>query len=127
MIVVIFNAILVYLLIPWMGSFVSKVLSIWSVLILIGIVQFEFKIGFGGAVTCVVLGWLVSLLFTNTIGGPVVKLRNTVFQKVSGSSLARTNEDILLRFAGATLRSWRRQWRKRSLRRVKQGEGAIVS
>ena len=89
-------------LIPWMGTFISKVLSIWSVLILIGIVQFEFRIGFGGAVVCVVLGWLLSLLFTNTIGGPVVKLRNKVFQRVSGSSLERTNEDILLRFAGAT-------------------------
>ena len=89
-------------LIPWMGTFISKVLSIWSVLILIGIVQFEFKIGFGGAVVCVVLGWVLSLLFTNTIGGPVVKLRNRVFQMVSGSSLARTNEDILLRFSGAT-------------------------
>ena len=89
-------------LIPWMGPFISKVLNIWSVLILIGIVQFEFKIWVLGAVTCVVLGWLLSLLFTNTIGGPVVKLRNQVFQKVSGSSLEQTNEDILLRFAGAT-------------------------
>jgi hypothetical protein len=89
-------------LIPWMGTFISKVLNIWSVLILIGIVQFEFKIGFGGAVMCVVFGWVLSLLFTNTIGGPVVKLRNKVFQKVSGSSLEQTNEDILLRFAGAT-------------------------
>ncbi len=88
-------------LIPWMGTFVDKVLHIWSVLILIGIVQFEFKIGFVGAVVCVGLGWVLSLLFTNTIGGPVVKLRNRVFQMVSGSSLEKTNEDILLRFAGA--------------------------
>ncbi len=91
MIVLFFEAILVYLL-----------LHVWSVLILIGIVQFEFKIGFVGAVVCVGLGWVLSLLFTNTIGGPVVRLRNRVFQMVSGSSLAQTNEDILLRFSGAT-------------------------
>ena len=89
-------------LIPWMGTFINKVLHVWSVLILIGIVQFEFKIGFVGAVVCVGLGWVLSLLFTNTVGGPVVKLRNKVFQMVSGSSLAQTNEDILLRFSGAT-------------------------
>ncbi len=89
-------------LIPWMGPFISKLLNVWSLLILVGIVQYEFRIGLWGAVTCVGLGWLLSLLFTNTIGGPVVRLRNKVFQKVSGSSLARTNEDILLRFAGAT-------------------------
>ena len=89
-------------LIPWMGPFISKVLNIWSLLILVGIVQYSFKIGFWGAVTCVGLGWLLSLLFTNTVGGPVTRLRNKVFQKVAGSSLARTNEDILLQFSGAT-------------------------
>ena len=89
-------------LIPWMGPFVGKVLNIWSVLILIGIVQYEFKIEFWGAVTCVVLGWLLSLAFTNTVGRPVVALRNKVFQRVSGSKLDKTNEDILLRFSGAT-------------------------
>jgi hypothetical protein len=90
-------------LIPWMGPFIGKVLNIWSLLILIAIVEFEFKIGFWGAVTCVVLGWLASLAFTNTIGRPVAALRNKVFQAVSGSKLDTTADELLLHFSGASV------------------------
>jgi hypothetical protein len=90
-------------LIPWMGPFVGKVLNVWSMLILIVIVEQQFKIGFWGAVTCVVLGWLASLAFTNTIGRPIVALRNKVFQRVSGSKLDSTADDLLLHFSGAAV------------------------
>jgi hypothetical protein len=90
-------------LIPWMGPFVGKVLNIWSMLILIAIVEYQFKIGFWGAVICVVLGWLASLALTNTIGKPIVALRNKLFQMVSGSKLDSTAEDILLHFSGASV------------------------
>ena len=56
-----------------------------------------------GAVICVVLGWLASLALTNTIGKPIVALRNKVFQMVSGSKLDSTAEDILLHFSGASV------------------------
>jgi hypothetical protein len=88
-------------LIPWMGPFVGKVLNVWSMLILIAILEFQFKIGFLGAVICVVLGWLASLALTNTIGRPIAALRNKVFQKVSGSRLDSTADDLLLQFSGA--------------------------
>jgi hypothetical protein len=89
-------------LIPWMGPFIGRVLNIWSLLILIVIVEFEFKIGFWPAVLCVGLGWLVSLAFSNTIGRPVVALRNKVFRLVTGSKLDSTAEDLLLHFSGAS-------------------------
>jgi hypothetical protein len=88
-------------LIPWMGPFVGKLLSIWSLLILVVIVEYEFKIGFWSAVICVGLGWLLSLIIGNTIGRPVVALRNKVFRLVSGSKLETTAEDILLHFGDA--------------------------
>jgi hypothetical protein len=90
-------------LIPWMGPFVGKVLNVWSMLILIAIVEYQFKIGFWGAVTCVVLGWLASLAFTNTLGRPIVALRNKVFQRVSGSKLDSTADELLLHFSGAAV------------------------
>lgn len=90
-------------LIPWMGPFLGKLLNIWSMLILIAIVEFQFKIGFWGAVACVALGWLASLAFTNTIGRPVAALRNKVFQLVSGSKLDSTGEDLLLHFSDAAI------------------------
>lgn len=90
-------------LIPWMGPFIGKLLSVWSLLILIVIVEHQFKIGFWGAVTCVTLGWLASLAFSNTIGKPVVALRNKVFQLVTGSNLETSADDLLLHFSGASI------------------------
>jgi hypothetical protein len=45
---------------------------------------------------------LASLALSNTIGRPVVALRNKVFQMVSGSKLDSTAEDLLLHFSGAS-------------------------
>ena len=89
-----------FVLIPWMGPFVGKVLNVWSFLILLAIVQFQFHIGFWGAVLVVGLGWLASLAINNTIGRPIVALRNRLFQLVTGSNLDTTAEDILLHFGG---------------------------
>ena len=91
-----------FVLIPWMGLFIAKVLNVWSLIILIVIVEYEFKIGFWPAVLCVGLGWLVSLGLTNTIGRPVVALRNKVFQLVTGSKLESDAENLLLHFSGAS-------------------------
>jgi len=90
-------------LIPWMGPFVGKVLNIWSMLILIAIVEHQFQIGFFGAVICVGIGWLAVLALTNTLGKPITALRNKVFQMVSGSKLDSTADDILLHFSGASV------------------------
>lgn len=86
------------ILIPWMGPFIGKLLNIWSLLILINVVRFQFHSGFWGAVFCVVLGWLITLLLNNTIGKPLLKLRNRIFQTVAGSSLDATTQDILIDF-----------------------------
>ncbi len=89
-----------FVLIPWMGPFVGKVLNIWSFLILIAIVQFQFEIGFWGSVLVVGLGWLASLALNNTIGKPLVAVRNRLSRLITGSSLDASAEDILLHFAG---------------------------
>lgn len=89
-----------FVLIPWMGPFVGKVLNIWSFLILLAIVEHQFQIGFWGSLLCVGLGWLASLALNNTIGKPVVALRNKVFRLVTGSDLEASAEGMLLHFAG---------------------------
>jgi hypothetical protein len=92
-------------LMPWMGPFIGKLLSIWSLLILVVVVEYEFKLSFWPAALTVGLGWVVSLIFSNTVGRPVVALRNKVFQMVSGSRLDVQADDILLSFAGANFAS----------------------
>lgn len=88
------------ILIPWMGPFVGKVLNIWSGLILINIIQYEFQsAGFWGALTCVAIGWLISMGLERLVGKPLVALRNRMFQSITGSSMDASARDILMEFS----------------------------
>jgi len=88
------------ILIPYMGPALGKVLNVWQLLIMTTAVQFAFTVGFIQAAFCVGLSWLLMLVMSNTIGIPVVKLRNFVYRKVTGSDLDATTQDILLEYSG---------------------------
>lgn len=88
------------ILIPYMGPAIGKVLNVWQLLIMTTAVQFTFSVGFIQAAACVGLSWLLMLIMSNTIGIPVVKLRNFIYRKVTGSNLEATTQDILLEYSG---------------------------
>ena len=91
-------------LIPWMGPFVGKVLNVWSLLILVAIVEYQFKIGLLGAVICVGLGWLASLALTNTHRqAHCCPAQQDIPARSRGSKLDSTADDILLHFSGASV------------------------
>lgn len=88
-----------FILIPWMGPFIGRVLNIWGFLILVNVVEFGFQVGLIKALICVGLGWLVMLLLNNFIGRPILALRNRVWTRVAGSSLDASTADLLLEFS----------------------------
>ena len=61
----------VFILIPWMGPFIGKILNIWGFLILVVVVEFGFQVGLVRALIVVGLGWLLILLLTNFVGKPI--------------------------------------------------------
>jgi len=89
----------IFILIPWMGPFIGRVLNIWSFLILVNVVEFGFQVGLIKALICVGLGWLVMLLLNNFVGRPVIALRNRLWKRVAGSSLDASTNDLLLEFS----------------------------
>lgn len=88
-----------FILIPWMGPFIGKILNIWGFLILVSVVQFGFQVGLIGALVTVGLGWLAMMLLNNLVGKPIVAIRNRIWQKVAGSTLDATAQDLLLQFS----------------------------
>lgn len=88
------------ILIPYMGPAIGKILNVWQLLIMTTAVQFSFQVGFIQAAICVGLSWLLMLGVSNTIGRPVVHLRNFIYRKVTGSELDATTQDILLEYSG---------------------------
>ena len=91
-------------LIPYMGPFIAKLLSVWVFLLQVVVIDAAFDVPFWAGVMAVGAGWLVMLLITNTIGKPVVKLRNKIWKAVAGSEMDITAQDILIQFStGANL------------------------
>jgi len=88
-----------FILIPWMGPFIGKLLNIWSFLILLTVVEFGFDVGLVRALICVGLGWLLMLGLTNFIGKPFIALRNRIWHAVTGTSMDASTQDLLLEFS----------------------------
>lgn len=88
-----------FILIPWMGPFIGRILNIWGFLILVSVVEFGFGVGLIGALVTVGLGWLAMMLLNNLIGKPIVALRNKIWQKVAGTTLDATAQDLLLQYS----------------------------
>lgn len=88
-----------FVLMPYMGPVIGRILSVWSALILIGVVRYHYQSTPWEALVVVGIAWLAMLALTNTIGKPVIALRNRIWHRVVGSSLDATAEDILLEYA----------------------------
>lgn len=88
-----------FILIPWMGPFIGRLLNVWGFLILVSVIEFGFQVGLVGALITVGLGWLVMMLLNNVVGKPVVALRNRIWRQVAGTTLDASAQDLLLQFS----------------------------
>lgn len=86
-------------LIPYAGAFIGRLLGVWSLLIVLAATNFTYGFTFWQGVAVVGGGWLLMLLLSNSIGKPVVALRNALFKRVVGTELDATTRDILTAFA----------------------------
>ena len=87
-----------FILIPYLGMFISRLLYVWSLLIVLAGVGFTFQVGLGSALVCVGLGWLLMVVLESTIGRPIIALRNAIWHMVTGSRLETRVHDILNAF-----------------------------
>ncbi len=87
-------------LMPYAGVFIGRLLGAWSLLIVLATTNVVYDFTFWQGVVVVSAGWLLMMLLSNTIGRPVVAIRNALFRRVLGTSLDATTHDILIAFAG---------------------------
>ena len=86
-------------LIPYLGTFIGRVLAVWSFLIVLSSVNYHYQFSFWQGLICVGVGWLLITLLSATIGRPVIALRNWLWHRVTGSDLNATVQDLLLDLA----------------------------
>lgn len=88
----------VFGLIPYLGTGILRVISAWSFLIVLTAVQISFNVSFVAAIVCVGVGWVVITVLTQTIGRPIVAVREWLIARVAGTPLEDRVQDILTNF-----------------------------
>ncbi len=89
----------IFVLAPYAGTFIGRLLSVWSFLVVLRGIEYLYNLNFWSALLIVGVGWLLLLLLQFTVGRPVVALRNWLWHKVAGSRLDARVTDILLAYS----------------------------
>ncbi|TVP44807.1 MAG: hypothetical protein EA350_10770 [Gemmatimonadales bacterium] len=99
---------------PYFGPAIARILWVWSLLIMVQVVAFSFEVHFLAATACVGVGWVLVLLAARTVGRPVVRLRNVLWNRVVGPTTHASASDILAVALDATEDApGRGSWRSR--------------
>ncbi|MCB0193492.1 MAG: hypothetical protein KDJ65_16210 [Anaerolineae bacterium] len=86
-------------LIPYLGLTIQKILQVWSLLITLQIVNFQFSTNIIQSLIVVGLGWLLTVLLGGTIGRPITALRDYIWKTFIGASLDADIDEIYGRIA----------------------------
>ncbi len=82
-------------LIPFFGTGILRLLSVWSFLIAVRVVEFEYSATFLDALAVVAGGWLVVLLVNHTVGRPVLALRDAIWTYLLGRPPSTKVDEVL--------------------------------
>lgn len=85
----------VFILTPYFGTGIARLLYVWSLLIIIRAMAQTFAVSLLEAAAAAGLGWVLMLLLGRTVGRPVVWLRNYVWNRVVGPQRHESAQDIL--------------------------------
>lgn len=86
-------------LIPYLGTFIGRVLSVWSFLVVLAGITFLANGALWPALVCVGLGYLLVTVGSATIGRPILAVRNWLFKTAAGTTFDLALDDVLDRFA----------------------------
>ena len=81
-----------FVLVPYLGSGISVLLSTWNLLAVVVAVQVALTLGIGPALVCSAAGWLLLQLAQRTIGGPLARLTRWARRLVAGTDLTPIDE-----------------------------------
>jgi hypothetical protein len=88
-----------FILMPYMGLTIQKILQIWSLLITLQIVNFQYQTNLFQALIIVGLGWLITILLGALLGRPVIFIRDAIWKRVVGTTLEQNVRETYIRIA----------------------------
>jgi hypothetical protein len=89
-----------FVLMPYMGLTIQKILQIWSLLITLQIVNFQYETNLWQALVVVGIGWLLTILLGALLGRkPVIALRDAIWKRVVGTTLETNIRETYIKIA----------------------------
>jgi hypothetical protein len=80
---------------PYVGLLVARILYVWSLLIVLSAVRSVLDVGYFQALLCVGTGWLLMLLAGNTVGRPIIRVRDWIQRRAAGRTRLLPIEEAL--------------------------------
>ncbi len=87
------------ILMPYSGPFVGRLLNLWSFLITYQLVALVYEIDWWSALWVVGVGWLLTLLLSNTIGWPLTAFFRRLRSWVAGVNLEASTDELAVKFS----------------------------
>ena len=94
----------ILIFLPYAGLLVARILYVWSLLIVLSAVRSVLDIGFFQALLCVGAGWILMLIAGNTVGRPIVRVRDWILRRAAGRTRLLPIEEALALFADEPFR-----------------------
>lgn len=80
---------------PYVGPGIARVLQVWSLLALVGIVRAVFEVGYWQGLLIAIVGWLIMQGLSWLLAKPLTWLGNRLWVRLSGQPTLLTAQDIL--------------------------------
>ncbi len=84
-----------FILLPYLGAFLSRVLDIWSALAMLVALQVILNLSFWQALVCALIGFGIIQLLKYTIGRPIVALERWLRQIIAGVPLSYRMQELV--------------------------------
>jgi hypothetical protein len=84
-----------FILLPYLGAFLSRVLDIWSALAMLVALQAILNLRFWQALVCALIGFGIIQLLKYTIGRPIVALERWLRQIIAGVPLSYRMQELV--------------------------------
>ncbi len=85
----------VFILLPYMGSFLGHFLDIWSFVLMIIAISVGLHLDFWQALSAALLGLIATQVLKYTIGRPVVALQRWLKNKTAGTAVSNSMRDLV--------------------------------
>lgn len=88
----------ILIFLPYVGELIARLLYVWSLLVMLRIVETVTREPWGTALLLVAVGWVLMLVVSRTIGAPLIRVRDWLWERTLGGVTYTNPEQLFSKF-----------------------------